>query len=238
MKLKRGTVREDGMVYVSKKSSGGEWWVTREHYERILRRNAEKRLERRMNPELVAIDKEKKKEYRRKNKDRINKVNQEYRIKNKERVKLWPSNIYALNAEKKIAQTKAHYRRNREKIIKKSSEYYKKKKEADPLFRLSCNIRKLLIQTFKVNGHRKKSRTSEILCCSLEEFKAHIESQFLEGMTWENRGEWHLDHIMPASMAKTEDELIRLNHYRNFRPLWAKDNLSKSDKTPDTLVLF
>jgi CRISPR/Cas system Type II protein with McrA/HNH and RuvC-like nuclease domain len=57
-------------------------------------------------------------------------------------------------------------------------------------------------------------------------------------MSWENRNEWHIDHIMPISMAKTYDEVIRLNHYRNLRPLWAHENLSKSDKTPKELVLF
>ena len=57
-------------------------------------------------------------------------------------------------------------------------------------------------------------------------------------MSWDNRSEWHFDHIMPVSMAKTYDEVVRLNHYKNFRPIWALDNQRKSDKTPDTLVLF
>jgi hypothetical protein len=78
----------------------------------------------------------------------------------------------------------------------------------------------------------------QILGCTIQEFKLHIESQFKDGMSWDNRGEWHIDHIMPLSMAKTEDELVRLNHYKNLRPLWAHENLSKSDKTPEALVLF
>jgi len=57
-------------------------------------------------------------------------------------------------------------------------------------------------------------------------------------MSWENRHLWHIDHIMPVSMAKTYDEVIRLNHYKNLRPLWAHENLAKSDKTPEILVLF
>jgi hypothetical protein len=78
----------------------------------------------------------------------------------------------------------------------------------------------------------------QILGCTIQEFKLHIEFQFKDGMSWDNRGEWHIDHIMPLSMAKTEDELVRLNHYKNLRPLWAHENLTKSDKTPETLVLF
>ncbi len=49
-------------------------------------------------------------------------------------------------------------------------------------------------------------------------------------MTWENKTLWHLDHIVPVSVAKTEQEIIKLNHYTNFRPLWAKENLAKGKK--------
>jgi 5-methylcytosine-specific restriction endonuclease McrA len=61
--------------------------------------------------------------------------------------------------------------------------------------------------------------------CTRDEFKAHIESQFVEGMTWSNWSVdgWHIDHITPLSKGGT-------NHYTNLQPLWAKDNLSKSDK--------
>jgi hypothetical protein len=69
-----------------------------------------------------------------------------------------------------------------------------------------------------------------MLGCSYEDFKLHIEAQFVSGMSWENRSEWHLDHIIPVSSAINEDDLIRLNHYTNFQPLWAVDNLKKSNK--------
>ena len=49
-------------------------------------------------------------------------------------------------------------------------------------------------------------------------------------MSWENAGQWHYDHIYPVSLAKDEEELIRLNHYTNFQPLWAEDNLRKGSK--------
>ena len=90
----------------------------------------------------------------------------------------------------------------------------------------------------KNGGYRKKSKTADILGCSFEEFKTHIESQFQPRMSWENRHLWQIDHIMPVSMAKTYDEIVRLNHYKNLRPLWALDNQKKANKTPETLVLF
>ena len=49
-------------------------------------------------------------------------------------------------------------------------------------------------------------------------------------MTWENHGEWHIDHIMPMYTAQTEEETLELNHYTNLQPLWAEENLSKSNK--------
>jgi hypothetical protein len=79
-------------------------------------------------------------------------------------------------------------------------------------------------------GYTKKSRTYEILGCSFEEFKNYIDNQLSVGMSWDNHGEWHLDHKIPISFGKTEEEVIKLNHYTNFQPLWAYENLLKSNK--------
>ena len=71
----------------------------------------------------------------------------------------------------------------------------------------------------------------EILGCSFQEFKLHLESQFDEWMNWENQGTyWHMDHIIPISSAQTEEDVWRLNHYTNFQPLYWEDNLKKSNK--------
>ena len=72
--------------------------------------------------------------------------------------------------------------------------------------------------------------THEILGCNWDEFKIYLEKQFQLGMSWKNRSEWHIDHIIPLASAKTEEDVIRLNHYTNLQPLWAADNLRKSDK--------
>jgi len=80
------------------------------------------------------------------------------------------------------------------------------------------------------NQFRKEAKTEKILGCTIEEFRLYIESQFTKRMTLENHGEWHLDHILPLATAKTKEDIIRLNHYTNFQPLWAKDNILKSNK--------
>jgi hypothetical protein len=87
--------------------------------------------------------------------------------------------------------------------------------------------------------HLILSRTFEILGCSYEEFKSYIENKFESWMNWNNHGlytgnyseTWQLDHIIPISSAKTEEDIIKLNHYTNLQPLCSKINqIDKKDK--------
>jgi hypothetical protein len=111
--------------------------------------------------------------------------------------------------------------------------YYHDVLKYDKLKMLKHNIRVLIGGSFKrgVNGlFRKDLLTEDILGCSIEFFTQYLQSQFTEGMTLENHGEWHIDHIKPISLAKSEDEIYLLCHYTNFQPLWALDNLKKKNK--------
>jgi hypothetical protein len=141
--------------------------------------------------------------------------------------------------QKQKQKSKLYYQENRDIIRKKSKIYEqnnrdkintrrKERRNTDPLYRLSENIRAMIRKTLLRN--KQTYATTDIIGCSFEEFKLHIEQQFIAGMTWENRSEWHLDHIIPISSAHTVDDIIRLNHYTNLRPLWAIDNLKKSNK--------
>lgn len=154
--------------------------------------------------------------YRDKNKEKMKSNNESYRIRRK--LCENTSRVFLSKEEKRS-------RRN-----KYSREYIKKRCESDELFKIKLKIRKNLNFHFLKNGFAKKSKTFEILGIGCEEFKLYIESMFLEGMTWENHGEWHLDHKIPISWAKSEEELYILNHYTNFQPLWADDNLSKGNR--------
>ena len=73
----------------------------------------------------------------------------------------------------------------------------------------------------------KNKKTEEILGCVFVFIKNYLESKFIDGMSWDNRNLWHIDHIVPLSSAKTATQILKLNHFSNLRPLWAKDNLSK-----------
>lgn len=106
----------------------------------------------------------------------------------------------------------------------------------DPVRKSKDAIRKLLLSSFKVRNIKKSKlcmRSEEILGCSFEFFKKHIETQFQQGMSWNNHGDWHLDHKVPLYVAKTIEELIKLNHWTNFQPLWAIENLEKNSKMLD-----
>jgi hypothetical protein len=163
--------------------------------------------------------KEKHKEYKEKNKEKIKEKRKEYfkeyRKNNKEKIK---------------EKNKKYYENNKEYHNEYNKEYQKNKKQTNPLFKLRGNIRGLIRQSIKRKGYTKRSQTYNILGCTYEEFKKHLENQFTKGMSWENQGEWHLDHIYPVSLAKDEEELYKLNHYTNFQPLWAEDNFKKGNK--------
>jgi hypothetical protein len=98
-------------------------------------------------------------------------------------------------------------------------------------------IRRSIRGALQKKGYRKSSRTMEILGCNFHEFREYIEQQFHSGMSWDNRELWHLDHIVPVAFGENEEEIIRLNHHSNFRPLWALENLEKSDKLTEDVLL-
>lgn len=138
---------------------------------------------------------------------------------------------YRKNNKDKIKEAKKKYvNKNREKIRSYIKKYNTKRRKEDTLFKMTNNIRCLVTGSFRrqnSNGFTKCKKTEEILGCSIEKFVSYIVEQFEPGMTLENHGEWHLDHIIPLATAETNDDIIRLNHYTNFQPLWAKDNLIK-----------
>lgn len=99
----------------------------------------------------------------------------------------------------------------------------------NPLF-VKTNRFKSSINRFLKQGSYGKSKYKNIFGCSVDFYKSYIESQFKEGMSWNNYGEWHIDHIKPLGLAKTEKELKKLFHYKNVQPLWANENRKKGVK--------
>lgn len=104
----------------------------------------------------------------------------------------------------------------------------------DPLYKIKESIRCLIKNSYRRKSNNKTTKTAEILGCSVNEFKHYIEQKFQSGMTWDNYGKWHFDHVKPVSLATTPEDLVALNHYTNFQPLWAEDNIKKSDHYEQT----
>jgi hypothetical protein len=121
---------------------------------------------------------------------------------------------------------------NKERKTELNRIYQKERKKSDHLFKLRVSIRANIATSFTrgTNQFRKNAKTEKILGCTIEDFIKYIKSKFTEGMNLHNHGEWHLDHIYPVSLAKTKEEILKLNHYTNFQPLWAKDNIIKGNK--------
>jgi hypothetical protein len=170
--------------------------------------------------------KEGKKQYYIKNKEQLKEYNKQYRIKNKEQRNQYNKQYHIKNREQRNQYNKQYRIKNKEQI----REYTNNRLKTDPLFALKNRIRCLIRGTITNKGYTKKSKTHEILGIDWVGLKEHMERQFTKGMNWENRDQWHIDHIIPLATAQCEDDIIKLNHYTNLQPLWAEDNLSKGSK--------
>lgn len=140
--------------------------------------------------------------------------------------------VYRINNKEKIKKIGEEYRRkNSKKIYARFYKWRKDKLDSDPYFRLVHTLRSRFGAAMKC---KFKSASSLDLtgCDNWDDVRKHIEKQFTLGMSWDNYGKWHIDHIRPcASFDLTkESEQKECFNYKNLQPLWAKDNLSKGAK--------
>lgn len=158
---------------------------------------------------------------------------------NSEKVKAQVKQYDSENRENQLARLKKYFDRLRQsedfinyyysKEAKKvRSEYIKGRRKNDKLFFLKDRLRGRTRKA--LHGKRKSKKFHQYIGCTVEFLASHIESKFTDGMSWENKDKWHIDHIIPLSSAKTEEEIYMLCHYTNLQPLWAIDNIKKRDK--------
>lgn len=160
--------------------------------------------------------KDQKKQWALDNKDKVNESKKKWTDSNKEKrkeyIKEYNKRYYQLNLEKRREYSKV-----------KQKEY----RQTNDLYRIKSNLRRRINRYIK----KKSKSTEDILGINYIDFLIYIQSKFTDGMSIEKLGnEIHIDHIVPLSSAKSEEELYKLCRYTNLQPLWAKDNLSKSDK--------
>ena len=106
----------------------------------------------------------------------------------------------------------------------------REKEDKFPIEDFKQAIRSSIRRAFSRVKYKKSNTPLEILGISWVEFFSYFEKKFKEGMTWDNRGAWQIDHIIPISIARNEDDMFKLNHYTNFQPLWRNENMEKSNK--------
>jgi glutamate synthase domain-containing protein 2 len=185
-----------------------------------------RRLNRKLNPEKY---KKEEKNYKLKFPEKRKAKHERYRIKHADKIKERMANYYSKNADKIKARTKENRIKNLDSVRAYKRAYQKRRRQEDSMFRLIGNIRHRLNEFLKTKGISKKSKISEYLGCDKEFLRKHLESLFVEGMSWDNYGsKWHIDHILPLSVEGiTEEEIYKRNHYTNLQPLWADANIRK-----------
>jgi len=191
-------------------------------------------------------------------------INQKYKEKEgfKEKQKEYDKKRYDTSREQILENKKVYHQKNKEKINKKKRDYYADEKtriehnewmrdyQKDPknkevIYRYRrdnphiISWRSVLYSTLKRLGTKKQGHTIEELGYSAEELKVHIMSLFTPGMSWENHGEWHIDHIIPVSYFTEETPVSLVCGLSNLQPLWSttreidgiiyEGNLNKSD---------
>lgn len=133
------------------------------------------------------------------------------------------------------------YLKNQDLIKLRASFWYSQNKEQaaeSKRLRLKTDINAHLADVLRSRLNKvikrdcRSSSAVSSLGCSIEKFKVYLESKFKPGMTWDNYGEWHIDHIKPLVLfdLTNVDQLKQACHYTNMQPLWAKENWSKGAK--------
>lgn len=163
--------------------------------------------------------------------DAVKQHKRAYYEKNKELLRSKAADRYVKNREAVIQKALDYQKKNIKRIYQRNKARLEAKLQEQPWLTIHLRLKAGLSAALRDVGSRKDgSRTFDVIGCTKQELIAHIERQFLKGMTWSNRNQWHIDHIVPVSKATTEEEVRALYHFTNLRPMWAVDNIRKSNK--------
>lgn len=174
------------------------------------------------------------KQYNLANKENMKSVSHQWRSKNKEHIQSKTKLYYLKNKKEMLLKNKQYKIDHKDKLIFLRRKYEQQRLKTDIKYRILRNYRGRVYQALRHNW--KKGNTIELIGCSAEELKQHIERQWVQGMSWENwgigEGKWNIDHIIPCSFFDLSDpvEQHMCFRYQNLQPLWWKDNREKWDK--------
>lgn len=157
------------------------------------------------------------------------------KIIDKELKRLYNRNWYHKNrsqSEQHKEYRKEYCKTHKVQMAKTNKEYYKKRRQSDVNFKIRINLRNRINIALKNN--QKKGSAVKDLGCSIVELRAHLESKFQSGMTWDNYGigkeKWQIDHIIPLFTFDLTDKIQFLSacHYTNLQPIWHENHLDKT----------
>lgn len=244
--LKKAELYEKKRAYMAANPEKVRRWK-RADYERhrdaYIRRAAKREVEKKSEIQIW------RRRYYQANKERIDARNREYQQRHGKQIVRY-QRLYRLSvkgragkkaSDRRCAARAAAYkaewaRRNRKKLNQRFCVYLRVRSSRDPAFAMRLRLRARFVAAIRrhLDG-TLRSRTAaayRLLGCELSELVRHLESKFLPGMSWENRSQWHVDHIKPLctfDLTKPEQQAVAF-HYTNLQPLWAIDNLRKGGR--------
>jgi hypothetical protein len=161
-------------------------------------------------------------------------ADKKWREKNKDYMVEKYKNWFEQNKDHRKKYMDEYREKNKDKIREIKRNYEKTRKANDPLYKLVANFRTAIWTVLKENKMDKYGHYFEILQYSPDELATHLENQFSEGMSWENYGEWHVDHRTPITAFNFQEigdnEFMRCWSLENLQPMWAEENIRKSNK--------
>jgi len=161
-------------------------------------------------------------------------ADKKWREKNKEKVNEYVRIWYKQNKEHRKQYLKRYREKNIDKIQESKKIYERTRKSNDPLYKLISNFRTAIYQVLKENRVDKNQSYFDVLQYSPQKLINHLEKQFSDGMSWENYGEWHVDHKLPITSFNIkemgDEEFMKCWSLDNLQPMWGKENIIKSNK--------
>ena len=161
-------------------------------------------------------------------------ADKKWRDSNKEFMSNKSKTWYENNKEHRKKYLKEYREKNADKIRKTKCNYEKNRKSNDPLYKLISNFRTAIYQVLKENNIKKNGHYFEILKYTPEQLIEHLEKQFSDEMTWDNYGDWHVDHKHPISLYNIKEigdnEFMKCWSLDNLQPMWGNENIKKSNK--------
>jgi hypothetical protein len=156
-----------------------------------------------------------------------------YYEKNKDKIKEYYKNYFGENKDK-ISEYHKNWRGSNRDYSEYKKKYNKKLRSESPKFKLTSNFRTAIWESLRERGSKKTNRTFNLLGYTIEDLVSHLETLFQDGMSWDNYGDWHVDHIVPISnfnyISSDSKEFMECWSLSNLQPLWKRENLSKNNK--------